>query len=238
MRISIPVLLFGMLFSSMGLISSSAQAAIVDVDIVEFDFSPSSVAINLGDTVRWTNQGSISHSSTSDSALWDSGLLSPGQQFQHTFNAVGSFPYHCTPHPFMVGTVAVKPLLSADASSISASTGGVVNFTLETDPSLAGRTYVLLGSASGTTPGTPLPGGGVLPLNRGPIFQYILSNLNSNFLANFQGVFDASGMSTATLNIPFALPPVLPPGSTLHFAFTTTSPFDHQSEALPISIVP
>ena len=40
--------------------------------------------------------------------MWNSGLLSRYATFQRTFDAAGAFPYHCTPHPFMHGTVTVQ----------------------------------------------------------------------------------------------------------------------------------
>jgi plastocyanin len=77
-------------------------------------FSPSSVTIHPGDTVRWT-WSSTGHSSTSGTpgapnGLWDSGILGQGATFTHTFNTAGSFPYYCTPHGAccgMRGTVTV-----------------------------------------------------------------------------------------------------------------------------------
>src|SRR5947199_4597588 len=74
-----------------------------------FAFSPSSVTIHPGDTVQWT-WSSTGHSSTSGSpgmpnGLWDSGILSQGAMFSHTFNTVGSFPYYCTPHGACCHTV-------------------------------------------------------------------------------------------------------------------------------------
>src|ERR1044072_9401852 len=77
-------------------------------------FSPSSVTIHPGDTVKWT-WSSTGHSTTSGTpghptGLWDSGILSQGAMFTHTFNSVGSFPYYCTPHGAccnMVGNVTV-----------------------------------------------------------------------------------------------------------------------------------
>jgi len=80
-----------------------------------FFFTPSSVTIHPGDTVRWT-WSSTGHSTTSGtpghpSGLWDSGVLGQGAMFTHTFNAAGSFSYYCTPHGSccnMVGTVIVS----------------------------------------------------------------------------------------------------------------------------------
>ncbi len=79
-----------------------------------FRFSPSSVAIQVGDTVEWTWSFS-GHTSTSGTpgspnGLWDSGFLNQGDTFSRTFTIAGSFPYYCTAHGQccgMVGTVTV-----------------------------------------------------------------------------------------------------------------------------------
>lgn len=81
--------------------------AIVDVTIQDFSFSPTPVTINAGDTVRWTNNGPSTHTTTSDTSLWDSGNLGVGQTFSFTFSTVGTYAYHCAIHLSMHGSVIV-----------------------------------------------------------------------------------------------------------------------------------
>jgi plastocyanin len=45
---------------------------------------------------------------TSQNSLWDSGNINPGASFSRTFQTAGSFPYYCTFHANMVGTVTVQ----------------------------------------------------------------------------------------------------------------------------------
>lgn len=71
-------------------------------------FMPGELSITTGTTVTWTNNDSISHTSTSDVAGWDSGIVAPGRQFSFAFQTAGTFSYHCTIHPGMVGTVVVR----------------------------------------------------------------------------------------------------------------------------------
>ena len=66
------------------------------------------VTIAPGGTVRWTNDDTIAHTTTSNSAVWNSGNVSPGAHFDVTFPAAGTFPYHCAIHPGMIGTVVVQ----------------------------------------------------------------------------------------------------------------------------------
>ena len=77
------------------------------VTIVDFQFNPSSITINTGDTITWTNNGSQPHTATANDHSFDTGTLSKGQSASHTFNQPGTFSYICTIHPFMHGTVTV-----------------------------------------------------------------------------------------------------------------------------------
>jgi plastocyanin len=71
-------------------------------------FAPDEVTIDAGTTVVWTNSDSVAHTSTADGNAWNSGVVSPGGHFSVKFQNAGTFPYHCTIHPGMVGTVVVR----------------------------------------------------------------------------------------------------------------------------------
>ena len=71
-------------------------------------FTPDEVTVNAGTTVVWTNTDSTSHTSTADGNAWNSGTVSPGGRFTVTLQTPGTFTYHCTIHPGMVGTVVVR----------------------------------------------------------------------------------------------------------------------------------
>jgi plastocyanin len=71
-------------------------------------FSPDEVSVDAGTTIIWTNTDSVAHTSTADGNSWNSGIVSPGGRFSVTFQTAGTFPYHCTIHPGMVGTVVVR----------------------------------------------------------------------------------------------------------------------------------
>lgn len=72
-------------------------------------FTPDTITIALGFPVRWTNEGTVYHTVVSDSALWTSELLAPTWWFEVKFDSAGTFPYHCSRHPVMTGTVVVTP---------------------------------------------------------------------------------------------------------------------------------
>src|SRR6266404_3033486 len=102
-----------------------ALATVANISIVNFAFTPSSVSISVNDSVKWTWAGSP-HSTTSDTALWESGVLGTGATFTHTFTSAGSFPFHCSVHPFMTGTVAVQSADVPPTVMISNPTNGSV----------------------------------------------------------------------------------------------------------------
>ena len=76
-----------------------------------YAFHPATVHVRRGGRVTWVNcegTAGLSHTSSSDSRSWSSGLIEPGRAFTTTFDDAGSFMYHCEPHPFMTGTVVVE----------------------------------------------------------------------------------------------------------------------------------
>lgn len=92
---------------------SVVKAEVVEVNIQDFFFEPQTVTISVGDEVKWTNLGDAPHTSTSGEpgapdGIWDSGVLNTGDTFSRQFMNAGSFPYYCTIHPTMEGTVIVE----------------------------------------------------------------------------------------------------------------------------------
>ena len=76
-----------------------------------FSFLPDTVRIQRGMSVTWVNCEASNiepHTTTSVSNAWDSGPVAPGTTYTETFDAAGSFPYFCRPHPTMRGVVIVN----------------------------------------------------------------------------------------------------------------------------------
>ena len=72
-------------------------------------YNPNPIEIKVGDTVTWINNDSSPHtvtSSSNDSTL-DSDIMRMGETFSFRFDNVGEYPYFCTLHPSMVGTIIV-----------------------------------------------------------------------------------------------------------------------------------
>jgi MYXO-CTERM domain-containing protein len=107
---------------------TAVAAASTGVTISDFQFSPSGVQVNVGDTVTWTNDGPTGHSATADDGSFDTGIMDAGQSGSHTFTTAGTFSYICTPHPNMTGTVTVVA-----AAADEGDTGDTGSTTTPTD---------------------------------------------------------------------------------------------------------
>jgi plastocyanin len=86
----------------------------LQVAMQDFQFSPDSLEVAVGDTVTWVNQGASQHTTTSGEigapdGKWDSGVLSSGGSFAHVFAAAGNFHYFCQIHAAM----GMKGVISA-----------------------------------------------------------------------------------------------------------------------------
>ncbi len=83
-------------------------------------FIPSTITIEVGTEVIWSNDDTAAHTITSGSPSagfdkeFDSGLIMQGINFSHTFDAIGSYPYFCLVHPWMVGIVEVTSISAND----------------------------------------------------------------------------------------------------------------------------
>jgi hypothetical protein len=136
-----------------------------------------------------------------------------------------------------IGRVRVQgPTFTADKTSLVAATGGTVKFTLD-NPAYAGKTYLILGGLSGTSPGFRLPDSPRVvnvDLNFDGFTSTVLSFLNTATFSNFFKQLDASGKATAS----FTLPPV-PVLKGLKFYWTFVqdgNPWDFASESLTITL--
>lgn len=120
---------------------------------------------------------------------------------------------------------------------VSLASGGIQALTLEAGAAHAGDPYLLLGSVSGTTPGTPV-GGTVLPLNwDGYSFATLTLANQAPFLGTF-GLLDASGSAKAHLDLPAGMDPFLA-GVTIQHAFLASGAAGvFASNPLPLTLVP
>jgi len=83
-------------------------SGVAHVSIVDFAFQPAALFVHPGETVQWTNTGNAHHTVDSDSELFESEIIEPGQTYSNTFDQPGVFPYHCDIHPQMHGMIIVS----------------------------------------------------------------------------------------------------------------------------------
>jgi len=88
----------------------AATAATHTVAMDGTTFKPGSLTIKLGDTVVWTNEDPFPHTATAIAATpaFDSKPLAPGGRFTFRPTAKGDYPYKCTLHTTMRGTLHVE----------------------------------------------------------------------------------------------------------------------------------
>ncbi len=76
------------------LVPSLAFAATDPVSVLDNSFSPASITVNPGDTVVWTNYGSLPHTVVGDNGSFSSAPFNPGANFSYSFSAPGTYAYH------------------------------------------------------------------------------------------------------------------------------------------------
>lgn len=109
-------LLFALIFLFLlSFTALNSNAAIINVNASNFNFSPAVINVTVGDTVKWTLI-SGSHTTTCNgqggtslpngAASWDAELSSNALTYMYVVTVSGTYHYVCTPHaPDMSGTI-------------------------------------------------------------------------------------------------------------------------------------
>jgi hypothetical protein len=110
-----------------------------------------------------------------------------------------------------VGFDEIEPfrgaIFAGDVTQLSVSAGGTQNLTMTVGVTHAAKSYLILGSATGTAPGFPYAGQ-LVPLNPDAYMVFTLLNPNTPPLLGSGGLLDAFGSTSAA----FTLPPLSDPG--------------------------
>ena len=82
----------------------------MEVKVDNFSFGPITLTVPVGTTVTWTNRDDIPHTivSTDDPKVFKSKVLDTDEKFSFAFSKAGTYPYFCSIHPKMTGTVIVQ----------------------------------------------------------------------------------------------------------------------------------
>ena len=84
------------------------SAANAEVKIDNFSFGPQTVTVPIGATVTWTNRDDIPHTVVSTDGVFKSKVRDTDEKFSYTFTKAGTYPYFCSVHPKMTGTIVVQ----------------------------------------------------------------------------------------------------------------------------------
>jgi plastocyanin len=93
----------------------------VNVDILNYAYSPMTITVRTGTTVHWLNKDNDPHSVTSLATppLFDSGVFNHNGTWQYTFNTPGTYSYFCTVHgTYMTGWVIVEAAPTATPTMV------------------------------------------------------------------------------------------------------------------------
>jgi len=85
----------------------SASPIVKIIPVGQYSSRNITLVLGVNNTVTWINEDVVSHSVTSDTGLFDSGVLGPKQEWSFTFSSPGSYAYHCSLHPWMKGLITV-----------------------------------------------------------------------------------------------------------------------------------
>jgi plastocyanin len=110
------LLAFGALVYASGPAGADATK---DVSITDSGFGPPTLEVAGGDTVTWTNDGSVAHDVSADDGTFQSGPMSPGQSFTFTFDTEGTYAYRSTTDADLTGSVVVGGAAIGSAQSVS-----------------------------------------------------------------------------------------------------------------------
>lgn len=88
--------------------NANPSAPVVEVTIDNFSFGPHSVTVPVGATVTWINRDDIPHTVVSTDGVFKSKVRDTDEKFSYTFAKAGTYPYFCSVHPKMTGTVVVQ----------------------------------------------------------------------------------------------------------------------------------
>ncbi|WP_244179096.1 cupredoxin domain-containing protein [Streptomyces rubellomurinus] len=88
---------------------STATVGTARIVIKNFMFNPATTAVHPGDTITVVNDDTTAHTLTASDKSFDTGTIAPGKSATLTAPAKpGSYPYICTIHQFMHGTLTVS----------------------------------------------------------------------------------------------------------------------------------
>lgn len=78
------------------------------ISISDSGYSKSSVTVDTGRVIKFTNSGSSKHTATAEDLSWGSGTLNSGDSFSRYFNEAGTYKVFCSYHSSETMTIVVE----------------------------------------------------------------------------------------------------------------------------------
>ncbi|MEV8444109.1 cupredoxin domain-containing protein [Actinosynnema sp. NPDC051121] len=170
----------------------AATAATFAVSMQNLQYNPPTLNVNVGDTVRWTNNetNGVTHSVTGGPLSSD---VNAGESYSFTFTTAGTVNYRCRFHPDMLGTVVV-----GGTTPTTTTTGPTTTTTGPTTTTTAPTTTTT------TNPQTPAPttttGSGGLPVGVGPVpVSFHLTDAQGSWYDTNLNLFGTRSLAVAEL---------------------------------------
>jgi plastocyanin len=128
-------------------VAPAASAVTKTVSIKRTSFSPATVGITAGDTIRWRNDDTRDHQVVSTTGTFASPVLRPGRTYSFRFDVAGTYRYRDALVPSSTGTVRVAgapPALTLATSLPQISFGTRVTLSGQINSKKAGESVQLL----------------------------------------------------------------------------------------------
>jgi plastocyanin len=91
-----------------GAAAGAAKPVTHTITIEGTSFDHAELTVNAGDSIVWVNKDPYAHTATSTAGGFDSREIASDKSWKYTAKKPGDFPYVCTIHPSMKGTLHVK----------------------------------------------------------------------------------------------------------------------------------
>ena len=132
--------------ASLLLVAPASAATTKTVSIKRSAFSPSSVNIVAGDSIRWRNDDTRDHQVVSTTGAFASPVLRPGRTFTFRFDVAGTYRYRDALNPSVTGTIRVAgppPAVTLATSQPQISYGTAVTLSGQINSKKAGENVQL-----------------------------------------------------------------------------------------------
>jgi plastocyanin len=101
-------LLIGTFLLLAGAPGPARAAETVTIEISNYSFMPSEVAVAPGTMVVWVNHDQSPHTIISSDHLFGSKAMDTDDRYSFVFDKEGDYSYVCSLHPYMAGIIKVR----------------------------------------------------------------------------------------------------------------------------------